>query len=304
MLERSEAPAGRAEGRAGGRVGHAVRAGLTSIAAALAAQLAPEQPSGGWLSRVHPQAALLGAIALIVALSLVRQPAVLAAGFLLSLGLALSAGLPARRLLTGALGVFAFSMVVLLPAALNVITPGRELLVLWPGSPGHGGPAAVLATRLAVTAPGLWVVARLLLRGLACVTLALALTASTRPTALVRALRDLGMPAVFGSVLVMMQRYLVVLLRMAEDLHLARLSRALGPMGAGHERRWLAGSLGWVFQRSLRLAEAVHDAMRARGYEGEPRCRPGPGWRWADRLLVAAAAAACLAFICVDRLIP
>jgi len=265
-----------------------LRRALATLTLALAAQLAPAQ-TGGWLSALDPRAKLLAALALIITTSVLHSVAALAAAAVIALVIALGAGLRGRRLAPLWLGVPLFTVGIALPACLNLITPGRPLLVLW----SH--PAIV------VTDVGLLVAARLVLRAVACVCLALALTGTTPPSTLVSGLRRLGLPKVFGMTLTMMQRYLVVVLRKAEDLHLARLSRGYGGETARQGRGWAAAGIGIVFLSSLRLAESVHDAMLARGYDGDIRVLEGPPWAVREWLLVVGAVVVTPLLLLGDR---
>ena len=120
-----------------------------------------------------------------------------------------------------------------------------------------------------MTGSGLIVAGRFLLRSLDCVTLAYLLVATTDPAALLGGLRRLGMPRVFGMVLTMAQRYVAVLLRAAEEIHLAKLSRTIAPARLRGEQRWVAAGIGILFRRTHKLAQEVHLAMISRGYDGE-----------------------------------
>ena len=139
------------------------------------------------------------------------------------------------------------------------------------------------------------------LRTSACVTLALVLAATSRPQELLGALRAFGVPQAFVMVLTMTERYLAVLLRSAQEIHLARLARSIGGIGFRRGEAWAAAGIGSVFRRTRRLADAVTLAMIARGFTGEVRLLRPPQWRRLDWLLVAAAAIAAAALVAADR---
>ena len=129
------------------------------------------------------------------------------------------------------------------------------------------------------------------------VVAAIVLTATTEAPALLRALRSLRVPRLLVAAIEFAYRYLFVVGEEASRMLLARASRgaALEGRRAGGGLRWRAraagGLAGTLFVRSLDRAERVHAAMRARGYDGEPRslAAPRPGAR-----AVAAAAALAL----------
>jgi len=270
------------------------------VGAALAEQLAPPR-AAGWLSGYEARAKIVAAVMLIVAVSLLHGLIQVAASAAVASLIALSTGLRGRRLAPLWLGVPFFTLALALPAALNLITPGQTLWVLLTPAAGRLGPWPV-PEQIAITLPGLIVAARFFLRTIACVACALTLTASTDPAALVVGLRRLGLPRVFGMVLTMMQRYLVVVLRAAENLHLAKLSRTLGPETVGQGQRWAASGMGMLLLSSLRLAEGVHRSMVARGYDGEIRTLCAPRFGRRELRLVIASAALAATLVLWDRL--
>lgn len=223
----------------------------------------------------------------------------MAVSAVLALLIALSAGLRGRRFAPVWLGVPLFTLAVALPAVLNLITPGQPLWVIFTPVARTLGPW-VLPAQITVTLPGLIVAGRFVLRTLACVTLALTLTATTEPAALVNGLRRLGLPKVFGMVLTMMQRYLVVILRAAQDLHRGKLSRTLGAETAREGQHWAAAGMGLLLLSSLRLADGVHNAMRARGYDGDIQTTTAPRFGHRETLIVIASALLATGLIVID----
>jgi cobalt ECF transporter T component CbiQ len=149
--------------------------------------------------------------------------------------------------------------VVTLPAALSIVTPGPALLVLWPDP------------YVAVTGPGLALVAFFTLRALAAAAFGMLLVLTTPWAELLHGLRWLRVPRLFLDVLAMTWRYFAVLLQAAAEMFTARRSRAVGPVPATLERRFLGGAAAALLGRTLALAEDVHAAMLARGWSGETR---------------------------------
>lgn len=164
----------------------------------------------------------------------------------------------------------------------------------------HLGPWA-LPAQITITVPGLIVAARFLLRTIACVTLTLTLTATTEPASLVNGLRRLGLPKVFGMILTMMQRYLVLILRAAQDLHRAKLGRTIGHETARQGQRWAAAGMGLLLLSSLRLANGVHNAMLARGYDGDIQTSTAPRVARSELLLLLTSALMAAALVLSDR---
>lgn len=281
-------------------VGRTWRRGLDRLQHALTEQLAPPRP--GWLTACDARPKLLGVLVLVVTVSLLQEVATLWAAMVVGLIIALTARVSWQRLGPLWLGVPLFSLVLALPAMLNVLTPGEPALVI-ARLPWQSFGPWLLPPQLTVTVPGLLVGGRLLLRATACVILALVLTATTEPTALLKGLRSLGLPRVLAMVLLMMHRYLGALLRAAEDLHRARLSRTIAPESVRQGQAFAATGIGLMLLRSLRLAEGVHQAMVARGYEGEVHTLADRRLGWREALVLALFVVLAAALAAADHLL-
>lgn len=249
----------------------------------------------GLLQGLDPRAKLLGLLGLVVTATFLHRlpPLLLLLGASLLLGAA--SHLSARRLAVLWLTVPLFSALIMLPALLNVITPGTALVTLWQAAT----PGGRLPT-LTITDAGLYVFARFLLRLTVCLTLAQLLTATTRADRLFRGLRSLGVPVLVIMLLTMMERYLTLLLRTAEDMHLARLSRSVNPGPVRDEQAWVAASLATLFRRTQALGNEVYLAMLARGYTGEVRLLHPPAWRPRDTLFLLFTITLAAALLCLS----
>jgi len=290
--------------RTGRRAGRAVRRALASLGETMAREMAgPQARPDSCLGRVDAHSKVAGAIVLIVAATFVHRLPVLAMMLMGAVVLVLANGVGARRLGRIWLGVPLFSLAMILPASLNVVTDGAPLLTLWcPGPGAHLGLWELPAT-MTITRPGVAVAARFLLRVLTCVTLAFLLVATTGPDELLHALRRLGMPRAFAMVLTMMHRYIVVLLRAAQEIHLAKLSRSMGGGSLVGEQHWVAAGVGSLFRRTRHLADEVHEAMLSRGYDGDLQVAARPRWRIRDGLLVIVALLFSAALLLANRLL-
>lgn len=268
-----------------------VRRALAHIGEALALELASPVCGKSWLARVEARMKVVGALLLIFACTFVHSLGALAAMLGVILVLALSIRMPLRSLARVWLGVPLFSLAIVLPAVTNLVTPGKGIFTLL--SLGHTVRIWqwTLPASITITDAGIVVAARFLLRSIDCVTLSYVLIATTDHAALLNALRRLGMPRMFGMVLTMAHRYLAVLLRAAEEIHLAKISRTISAGSAPSEQRWAAAGIGILFRRSHRLACEVHNAMASRGYNGDLRVRFRPGIYGRDVACLAGAVA-------------
>jgi cobalt/nickel transport system permease protein len=260
-----------------------VRRAVGGFARLLEEMLANEQTADapGLLQSLDARVKVLGLVGLIVVATLLQRHIALGLAYALSLLLGFASRLPAGRLARVWLAVPLFSAAIISPAALNVITPGSPLLVLWHPAHDHFGPWA-LPPAITITTPGLAVAGRFLLRVGVCVTLAHLLIATTRPDRLLHGLRALGVPRVFVLLLGMMERYLSVFLRSAQEVHLARLSRTAAVGSTRQEQAWVAAGMGSLLRRTEALGQAVFHAMLSRGYTGEARLLDPPRWAAQD----------------------
>lgn len=95
------------------------------------------------------------------------------------------------------------------------------------------------------------------------------LLATTGMNGIAAAADRLGVPRVFVVQLLFLYRYLFVLAEEALRLSRARALRSFGRRGRGF--RSYAGMLGHLLLRTLDRAERIHQAMCARGFDGEVR---------------------------------
>jgi cobalt/nickel transport system permease protein len=246
---------------------------LAELAGAAATAM-PTQASAstdGFLQRRDPRSKIVCLLGLIAAAAFLRNWLPLLALYGITLGLALASRLPLKTLLKRAwLAVPVFVGAVTLPAALSSVTPGVPLMVL-----SHH-------PYLAVTQAGMGVVALLTLRVGIAVTLGMLLTQTTRWNDLIRGLQMLPIPGIFLVILSMTYRYLTVLLHSAAEMFVARRSRSITRITAGDGRRFVGGSIGALFGKTMALSDEVHNAMISRGYRGEAVALTVLRWRAAD----------------------
>jgi cobalt/nickel transport system permease protein len=241
------------------------------------ARTAADIAAGGGLKAIDARAKLVATALLLVAVSSTTSLAALAATAGLAAMLAALSRLHVRAFVRDVwLFVPLFSAAVALPALFRRFTPGAPLLELGP---------------LAITRPGALAAARLVLRAGASVSLAVLLARTTGAPALLRALRSVGVPQAFTLVAAMTHRYIFVLAREVEEMHLGLLSRRLAPLGAAAGRAFVTSRMGVLLGKAHRTAEEVHLAMVARGFDGEWRTLAAPRLGARDVALVLAAAA-------------
>ncbi len=277
----------RRRGRAG-----VVRRSASALAGILARTLADESCASraGFLQSVDARLKIAGLLVLLVTATLVHSITALAVCYGACALLAVLSRLPAGRFLGVWLTVPLFSAAIMLPATLNVVTPGNPLVTI-----AHFHEGRFLGWHvpsvLSVTDAGLLAAGRMILRTAVCVSLAALLASTTTRARLFRGLRALGAPRLFVTLLGMMDRYLALLIRAAEEVHLARISRSISHTNLRREHAWAAAGIASVFRRSYSLSQSVYLAMLSRGYTGEVKLLDDPPAHARDWAFLAAAIA-------------
>ncbi len=273
-------------------IDRAVRESARFVSDTVLAEEVARRP--GFLQSLDARTKLLTFVGLLVAASFLRHlPSLWLLGAVVGTAATLS-GVGGRVLLNRVWWLLpATFMIVALPAALNLITPGDPLVILYRS---HHGPLA----ELSITRQGLAAAALVVTRISVGVLLAVTLALTTRWQELLRAAHT-PVTAPFVFILSMSYRYLFVLLRSFEDMHLALRARTISPRAVSEQRRWVGGRIGALFLESRRLSEQVYEAMRARGHRGEPKALIGARFRAGEAAWVAGALAVVGFSLLVDR---
>ena len=222
----------------------------------------------GLLQRLDPRVKLVSLLALVVVAALATRMTVLLVLLALAVALVPASRIGLRRFAVRAwLFIPLFTAAIMAPAIFNIVTPGHTVLTLW----SHGAPFWPLPGRLAVTASGLFAFSRLVLRVTTVVSFCVLLTLTTPWAELLKAMRAVGVPRGFVFVLVVAYRYVFTLVRLVQDMALARMSRLVGRVSSREDRHFLGGTVAAVFGKSQATSEQVYLAMISRGYTGEAR---------------------------------
>ena len=161
------------------------------------------------------------------------------------------------------------SAAIVLPALLNIVTPGEPLWVIATLERSYSWGPYILPQEIAVTRQGLWGSIVFISRVGASLSFAVLLTMTTRWSDIFAGLRALLVPRVFVLTLNMTHRYLFVLLRLIQDMYRARKSRTIQALSSAGERGWVASRIGVVFRKSIEMSNDIYLAMLSRGYRGE-----------------------------------
>ena len=243
----------------------------------------------GWLQAVDPRAKLAMFLLVVLAASL---SSVLAVEVVLYAVVLLAAGASrvpfdffVRRVW---LGIPLFAGIVVIPAIFFV--PGPRLFDLALG-PIHVAPSI----------PGLTGATIFIARVGVSVSLAVLLVLTTPWADLLKSLQAMRVPKLFVLVLAMAYRYIFLFLHLANGLFQARKSRVVGRTTGGEQRRWIAGTMGNLLNRSVKMSNDVYAAMAARGFSGSIRTYQAYRMRTADWVALSAAAVIAVAAVFASR---
>ena len=227
----------------------------------------------GLLQRLDPRTKLAGLVALLLVASLTHRVAILPGLYLATLVLAWASRVPVWLFVQRVwLFIPIFTALVVLPATLNVITPGAIVVPLGTWF-GH---------EVGLTRQGLMGAALLIIRVAVSVSLAVLVTFTTSWPQLLAALRSLRVPRMFVTAAAMAHRYIFSLLDSVTDMYQARRARTVKPENLESSRRFVGASAGALFGKASHLTTEVHQAMVARGYRGEIRTLAPPALRRID----------------------
>jgi cobalt/nickel transport system permease protein len=247
----------------------------------------------GLLQRLEPRVKLVSLLGVLIATAFVRHIPVLLGVYAATLALAAASKLSLSFFVKRVwLFIPIFTGVVVLPATVNVITPGDIVVPLGTWF-GHA---------VGLTQPGLTSAGLIVTRVATSISLVVLLTLTTPWSKLLASLRGLHAPRMFILVLGMAYRYLFHLLDSVTDMYTARKSRTVtrkADVKSG--RAFVAASAGALFGKAHALSEEVHMAMVARGYAGNARTVDVVRVRMIDVAFALACAAGAVGIVGIDR---
>jgi cobalt/nickel transport system permease protein len=152
-----------------------------------------------------------------------------------------------------------FSLFIAVPALFSKFSPGQAWLTF-----------NVIGVKLTVTHQGLSAALLFVLRVLACVSVVVLLSITTRHFQILKVLRIFKIPQVFVMTLGMCYRYIYLLVEIIENTYQAIKSRTGTRLHYKKGQQVVAWNIAYLWQRSYHFNEDVYKAMLSRGYGGEP----------------------------------
>lgn len=218
----------------------------------------------GWLQTVNPAQKMAGGLIMLLILSVVRDYRCFLAAWLVTVVLMMVSRLPVLSLQKRIWGFIPLiTLLISLPAALNIISAGTPLIMIIQGSDGG---SSIVSNDIYFTTQGAAAVLVLFLRTGISLSVAALLVMTTPISSLFKTLRIFRIPSYFIFIVEMSYRYMILLLNLSIDMYEARRMRTVGPVSLAQQLTMLGSSIGSLFGWSMSLMEEVFQSMTARCY--------------------------------------
>ena len=222
------------------------------------------------LHRIHPSVKLISLIYLEIVISIVRHPAAQLATTLFIFFLFILSGLKVIQVYRKIfLLVFIFGFLIMLPATLNVISPGRIIFNLVTLQAPLNFWIYHIPRQIGITAEGLRVMSLVFLRALNSVAFAMLIVYTTSFPAFVKSFKILGVPDTFLMIISLAYKYIFILSRTIEETFFALKSRLIGNLQNKSIRKLVGRLIFNIFKKSMATYENTWYAMVSRGYRGK-----------------------------------
>lgn len=223
-----------------------------------------------FIQKIHPHIKLISLIYLVVVISIVHD---LVAQLLTSLVIFLFYGIARLKVLQVYKRIivlaFIFGFLVVLPASLNVITPGKIIFPLIKFNKPYHFWIYNIPQNIGFTENGFKVVSLVFLRVFNSVSLALLIVFTTPFPSFIKSFKIMGIPDTFLMIVSLAYKYIFILSRTIEEMYLALKSRLSGNIKSKSSRKLVSGRIFFIFKRSAIIYENTYYAMVSRGYHGK-----------------------------------
>jgi cobalt/nickel transport system permease protein len=177
---------------------------------------------------------------------------------------------------------FFFGFLIVLPASLNIITPGKIILNLISFNRASHFWIYNIPENIGFTANGLQVVALVFLRVFNSVSIALLIVFTTPFPAFIKSFKIVGVPDTFLMIISLAYKYIFILSRTIEETYFALKSRLSGNIKRSSIRQIIGGRMFFIFKRSVVIYENTYLAMLSRGYNGKIKLHSQQSFKLSD----------------------
>jgi energy-coupling factor transporter transmembrane protein EcfT len=164
---------------------------------------------------------------------------------------------------------FIFGFLVVLPASLNIITPGEIVFnIISFDKPAHFWIYRI-PQNIGFTENGFQVVLLVFLRVLNSVSFALLIVFTTPFSSFIKSFKIIGVPDTFLMIISLAYKYIFILSRTIEETYFALKSRLVVNIKSKNIRNLISGRIFFIFKKSRIIYENTYFAMVSRGYNGK-----------------------------------
>jgi energy-coupling factor transporter transmembrane protein EcfT len=162
-----------------------------------------------------------------------------------------------------------FGLIIVLPASLNIITPGNIIFNLITFNKPVHFLIYNIPKHIGFTENGFKVVSLIFLRILNSISFAMLVIYTTSFPAFIKSFKILGIPDTFLMIISLAYKYIFILSRAIEDTYFALKSRLSGNVGNKRIRELISGRIFFIFKKSMLIYDSTYLAMVSRGYQGK-----------------------------------
>jgi len=161
---------------------------------------------------------------------------------------------------------FVFGFLIALPSAFNVITGGKIVLPVLHLSKSYHFWIYRIPEEIGLTAEGVHGVIMLTLRVMNSLALSFLVIYTTPFPEIIRALKVLKAPDSLLMIITLTYKYVFIFAKTAEEMYLAKKSRLARQVTRAHARRWIAGRMAFILNKTRLRCEEIFRAMLSRGF--------------------------------------
>jgi cobalt/nickel transport system permease protein len=159
-----------------------------------------------------------------------------------------------------------FGFLIALPSAFNVITKGEIILLIVKLPRPYNFWIYHIPADIGITRGGIYGVAMLTMRVMNSLSLSFLVLNTTPFHEIIRALKVLKAPDSFLIIITLCYKYIFILSKTVEDMHLAKKSRVVRELSNTEAREWIAGRIAFIFRKTRLRCEEIFKAMIGRGF--------------------------------------
>jgi cobalt/nickel transport system permease protein len=163
---------------------------------------------------------------------------------------------------------FIFGFLVVMPASLNIITPGKIVYNLISFSQPYQFWIYTIPQNIGFTDNGFQVVSMVFLRVFNSVSFSMLIIFTSSFPAFVKSFKIIGVPDTFLMIISLAYKFIFILSRTIEETYFALKSRLTGHIASKNIRKLISGRIFFIFKRSVIIYEKTYQAMVSRGYQG------------------------------------